>query len=78
MNILELENALPKEVLYQMSAMPCVIRYTWESDLAFYQALIEVLIPDVLRPIPSKLIFVLLTFRESRNYCLFMHTLDTV
>lgn len=26
-----------------------------QSDLTFYQALVEVLIPDVLRPIPSSL-----------------------
>lgn len=44
---------LPKAVLYKVAAMPCVISYTRVSDLAFYQALIEVLIPDVLRPIPG-------------------------
>jgi len=28
--------------------------YIKESDYAFYQALVEVLIPNVLRPVPGK------------------------
>lgn len=32
-----------------------VMNYVRKSDYMFYQALVEVLIPDVLRPIPSKI-----------------------
>lgn len=31
-----------------------------KADYTFYQALVEVLIPDVLRPIPSKFLICLL------------------
>lgn len=61
----ELEMVLPKAVLYKVAAMPCVISYTRLSDLAFYQALIEVLIPDVLRPIPGSLTQVIRNFAKN-------------
>lgn len=34
--------------------MPAVQQYVRRSDYVFYQAIVEVLIPDVLRPIPSE------------------------
>ena len=50
----DLEHALPRDVLYALCQMPSVLQFTRRSDYIFYQALVEVLIPDVLRPIPSK------------------------
>ena len=48
------ERRLPREKLYLMCKYEPVQKYVRKSDYAFYQALVEVLIPDVLRPIPSK------------------------
>ena len=44
---------LPKDKLYAMGKIEAVQEYVKRSDFSFYQALVEVLIPDVLRPIPS-------------------------
>lgn len=51
----ELEATLPQKTLYALSEMSCVQRYTARSDCIFYQLLVEILIPDVLKPIPSEL-----------------------
>lgn len=48
-----MEQRLPKEKLYFLCELPAVQQYVLESDYAFYQALVQVLIPDVLRPIPG-------------------------
>jgi regulatory factor X 1/2/3 len=48
------EHRLPKDSLYAVSKMAAVQNFVRRSDYAFYQALVEVLIPDVLRPIPSE------------------------
>ena len=50
----DIERRLPKENLYLVSKMSAVQKFVRRSDYAFYQALVEVLIPDVLRPIPSE------------------------
>lgn len=50
----DVEKRLPKEHLYAVSKMAAVQTFVRRSDYAFYQALVEVLIPDVLRPIPSE------------------------
>ncbi len=42
-----------------MCKMESVQKYVRKSDYNFYQALVEVLIPDVLRPIPSKSLLLL-------------------
>ena len=49
------ERRLPRDKLYVMCKYEPVQKYVRKSDYQFYQALVEVLIPDVLRPIPSKL-----------------------
>ena len=54
------ERRLPRDKLYVMCKYEPVQKYVRKSDYQFYQALVEVLIPDVLRPIPSKLLFVIL------------------
>lgn len=54
------EKRLPKEKLYMVSSYEPLQQWVRKADYTFYQALVEVLIPDVLRPIPSKLLKCLL------------------
>ena len=49
-----LESKLSKEKLLKLADMLEVQEFVKEADYSFYQALVEVLVPDVLRPIPSK------------------------
>ena len=51
---IDFEKRLPKDKLMMMCKLEAVQKYVRRSDYQFYQALVEVLIPDVLRPIPSK------------------------
>ncbi|XP_067943527.1 transcription factor RFX3-like [Watersipora subatra] len=50
-----IEAKLPKEKLIKLAALSEVQEFVKEADYSFYQALVEVLVPDVLRPIPSSL-----------------------
>jgi len=59
------EIRLPKDRLYSMGLLEPVQQYVRRSDFAFYQALVEVLIPDVLRPIPSSLTQAIRNFAKS-------------
>lgn len=52
----KLEKRMPKEKLFALCRFEPLLNWVRRSDYAFYQALVEVLIPDVLRPIPSKLL----------------------
>ncbi|ELT97878.1 hypothetical protein CAPTEDRAFT_168129 [Capitella teleta] len=61
----DVERRLPKENLYAVSRMTAVQKFVRRSDYAFYQALVEVLIPDVLRPIPSTLTQAIRNFAKS-------------
>lgn len=49
-----MESKLSKEKLLKLAEVPEVQEFVKEADYSFYQALVEVLVPDVLRPIPSK------------------------
>lgn len=49
------EERLPKNILYALCKLEPVQKFVKSADYAFYQVLVEVLIPDVLRPIPSSL-----------------------
>lgn len=49
-----IEARLSKEKLLKLAAMPEVQEFVKEADYSFYQVLVEVLVPDVLRPIPSE------------------------
>lgn len=51
----ESEKRLPKSCLVLLCKFEPVLRWTKECDNLLYQTLVEMLIPDVLRPIPSKL-----------------------
>ena len=50
-----MEQRLPKDKFYALCELPAIRQFMRRSDYAFYQALVHVLIPDVLRPIPSSL-----------------------
>lgn len=49
----DLEKTLPQDTLFALCSMNAFQKYVCRADQAFYQALVEVLTPDVLRPIPS-------------------------
>ncbi|KAK2153034.1 hypothetical protein LSH36_310g03038 [Paralvinella palmiformis] len=59
------EHRLSKEKLYALCRMPQVQKFVRHSDYAFYQAVVEVLIPDVLRPIPGSLTQAIRNFAKS-------------
>ncbi|VDI76212.1 regulatory factor X, other [Mytilus galloprovincialis] len=59
------EKRLPREKLYAVSTYEPLQEYVRKADYAFYQALVEVLIPDVLRPIPSSLTQAIRNFAKS-------------
>lgn len=50
----EAEKRLPKASLVLLSKFEPVLQWTKHCDNVLYQGLVEILIPDVLRPIPSK------------------------
>src|SRR6218665_1538835 len=50
----DMELRLPKDKLLSLCEVPSIRQYVRRSDYAFYQSLVQVLIPDVLRPIPSE------------------------
>lgn len=64
----ESEKRLPKSCLVVLCKFEPVLRWTRECDNLLYQTLVEILIPDVLRPIPSKLIM------SCRNVLIFCET----
>ncbi|MEQ2217147.1 hypothetical protein XENOCAPTIV_024565 [Xenoophorus captivus] len=49
----ESEKRLPRSCLVALCKFEPVLRWTRECDNLLYQTLVEILIPDVLRPIPS-------------------------
>ena len=50
----EAEKRLPRSRLVALSRFEPVLRWARACDHALYQGLVEILIPDVLRPIPSE------------------------
>lgn len=50
----ESEKRLPKSCLVLLCKYDPVLRWSRDCDNSLYQGLVEILIPDVLRPIPSK------------------------
>ena len=51
----ESEKRLPKDCLVILCKYDPVLRWSRDCDNTLYQGLVEILIPDVLRPIPSEL-----------------------
>jgi regulatory factor X 1/2/3 len=60
-----MEKRLSKDKLFAMCKYEPVQKFIKRSDYAFYQSLVEVLIPDVLRPIPSSLTQAIRNFAKS-------------
>lgn len=50
----EAEKRLPRASLVLLSKFQPVLQWTKHCDNVLYQGLVEILIPDVLRPIPSE------------------------
>lgn len=63
----EAEKRLPKASLVLLSKFEPVLQWTKHCDNVLYQGLVEILIPDVLRPIPSEC-------RATRIHCSQPHT----
>ncbi|XP_054859438.1 MHC class II regulatory factor RFX1 [Eublepharis macularius] len=61
----EAEKRLPKSCLVTLSKYEPVLKWTKDCDNLLYQGLVEVLIPDVLRPIPSALTQAIRNFAKS-------------
>ncbi|XP_074786185.1 MHC class II regulatory factor RFX1 [Athene noctua] len=61
----EAEKRLPKSRLVVLSKYEPVLRWARDCDHALYQGLVEILIPDVLRPIPSALTQAIRNFAKS-------------
>ncbi|KAM6188698.1 MHC class II regulatory factor RFX1 [Sarcoramphus papa] len=61
----EAEKRLPKSRLVVLSKYEPVLRWAKDCDHALYQGLVEILIPDVLRPIPSALTQAIRNFAKS-------------
>lgn len=62
---LELEKQLNTNKLYVLCKCEAVQKFVRQTDYQFYQNLVEVLIPDVLRPIPSSLTQAIRNFAKS-------------
>ncbi|XP_045113401.1 DNA-binding protein RFX2-like isoform X7 [Portunus trituberculatus] len=61
----DLASLLPSSVLQALLRSPPVLEYIRNFDYQFYQNLVEVLIPDVLRSIPSSLTQAIRNFAKS-------------
>ncbi|RUS79241.1 hypothetical protein EGW08_012971 [Elysia chlorotica] len=61
----KMEKRMSKEKLFMLCRYEPLMNWVRKSDYAFYQALVEVLIPDVLRPIPSSLTQAIRNFAKS-------------
>lgn len=61
----EEEKYLSKYKLYTMSQCAAVQEFVRKVDYTFYQNMVDVLIPDVLRPIPSSLTQAIRTFSKN-------------
>ncbi|CAK6445413.1 unnamed protein product [Pipistrellus nathusii] len=61
----EAEKRLPKANLVLLSKFEPVLQWTKHCDNVLYQGLVEILIPDVLRPIPSALTQAIRNFAKS-------------
>lgn len=61
----EAEKRLPRSRLVALSRFEPVLRWARACDHALYQGLVEILIPDVLRPIPSALTQAIRNFAKS-------------
>ncbi|XP_064258068.1 LOW QUALITY PROTEIN: MHC class II regulatory factor RFX1, partial [Passer domesticus] len=59
------ERRLPRRRLLLLARLEPVLRWVRDCDHALYQGLVEILVPDVLRPIPSALTQAIRNFAKS-------------
>ncbi|XP_066843669.1 transcription factor RFX3-like isoform X3 [Anser cygnoides] len=64
-NLTEIESRLPKGKLIALCKNESILKWICNCDHVMYQALVEILIPDVLRPIPSALTQAIRNFAKS-------------
>ncbi|XP_068127501.1 transcription factor RFX3 isoform X3 [Hyperolius riggenbachi] len=64
-NLSEMESRLPKSQLILLCKNESILKWMCNCDHVMYQALVEILIPDVLRPIPSALTQAVRNFAKS-------------
>ncbi|NXE41054.1 RFX3 factor, partial [Ptilorrhoa leucosticta] len=64
-NLSEIESRLPKAKLITLCKNESILKWMCNCDHVMYQALVEILIPDVLRPIPSALTQAIRNFAKS-------------
>uniref|UniRef100_A0A2I3RU97 Regulatory factor X3 n=1 Tax=Pan troglodytes TaxID=9598 RepID=A0A2I3RU97_PANTR len=64
-NLSEIESRLPKAKLITLCKHESILKWMCNCDHGMYQALVEILIPDVLRPIPSALTQAIRNFAKS-------------
>ncbi|OCT57236.1 transcription factor RFX3 isoform X3 [Xenopus laevis] len=64
-NLSEIESRLPKSKLILLCKNESIVKWMCNCDHMMYQALVEILIPDVLRPIPSALTQAVRNFAKS-------------
>ncbi|XP_061872708.1 transcription factor RFX3-like isoform X1 [Colius striatus] len=64
-NLSEIESRLPKGKLIILCKNESIMKWMGNCDHVMYQALVEILIPDVLRPIPSALTQAIRNFAKS-------------
>ncbi|KAG8595629.1 hypothetical protein GDO81_001580 [Engystomops pustulosus] len=64
-NLSEMESRLPKSKLILLCKNESILKWMCNCDHVMYQALVEILIPDVLRPIPSALTQAVRNFAKS-------------
>uniref|UniRef100_A0A672UH35 Transcription factor RFX3 n=1 Tax=Strigops habroptila TaxID=2489341 RepID=A0A672UH35_STRHB len=64
-NLSEIESRLPKGKLIILCKNEAILKWMGNCDHVMYQALVEILIPDVLRPIPSALTQAIRNFAKS-------------
>uniref|UniRef100_A0A8C5LQL1 Transcription factor RFX3 n=1 Tax=Leptobrachium leishanense TaxID=445787 RepID=A0A8C5LQL1_9ANUR len=64
-NLSEIESRLPKSKLLVLCKNEPILKWMCNCDHVMYQTLVEILIPDVLRPIPSALTQAVRNFAKS-------------
>ncbi|XP_069084486.1 transcription factor RFX3 isoform X1 [Pleurodeles waltl] len=64
-NLSEIESRLPTVKLITLCKNESILKWMCNCDHVMYQALVEILIPDVLRPIPSALTQAIRNFAKS-------------
>ncbi|XP_018113896.1 transcription factor RFX3 isoform X3 [Xenopus laevis] len=64
-NLSEIESRLPKSKLISLCKNESIVKWMCNCDHMMHQALVDILIPDVLRPIPSALTQAVRNFAKS-------------